>query len=1144
VARSAGSASASRSLLSRSFLAALALGFAAAIEVELAARGSGAAGKVTGFGAPSRLKTMCGSCSGPPSSLGHTVAAPVNESWIGPRSGRHASSPFEGGRPGARAARALVEGAARAGEFVEETSGARGSGAELATFDGALADALATVPALPFLSQEASAISPNAAHDRHAIPLHASLRLAPPGPFWHGPAMSWLKARGARALGLTVLSTLGVACGPPSAPPLPPRPTTKAEKPAPPPAASQPQNPAFLPSQVLARVDDENASVYFAQRGGDALIFYAAKQRWLTRAIAADGSAKGKEALDVGEAPEGAKAVLKAVGDGYLAVWIEPVARNHAIKALSLDEQGKPRGEATLVTQVTEELSMVDLLPAGQGALVLWEVQRDDHSDLLVIPLEGSKPSGAPIVVARDVMGWEPASNAKGAAIATVVASVQQASTPGNGGKGKKKKAPDPEAEAAEPRGSALGAVQLIELDDKGHPGAPIAVSNELSAQVDVELAVAGGKYILAWTDERHLDPCVYTAVVEPGGKLVQAPRRATVPFGEQALVALIDGPHLPGGPGTKRALLAWEDLLRTPPEGRLIHLATLGADGALGKERASILFSASGRPEIVPDGEGFAAMTLAPVPELLGAEDSAEDAAPSDGKGAIKGAALRKREIPVLPFYARFGADLAVLGSEPILAAPFPSHDFATDGSPYLTRALACSGGACYALASGLVADKAQGAPLATVALPVRKSRWKPAAQRDPDETPPRPESIAALFDGDHLSDVSGAELPAGGSLSAWVTYYLDGATNRPKKKGKKDEEGPFATLALRAIAADGTPGKTAVISRKALSVGGVAMAPIEIEKGGEKKAETAIAWVARDKGEPQVYVTKVDAQGNKLAQKGLTVINRKKAKGGLSSEVSDVAITADGNDGWIVAWVDTRDNNSEIYVAKVDRSLTKVVPDRRISEAAGDSVEVQLVARGKDVFVVWADARQSPSEGTCDIYLARLEASSLKKVGVESRLFASALHSRSPQIGAAGSGYLVSWIEDSFGEKADSSVATAERGLRVAQLDARGTMIGVPTLVRGEQGAPVTAHAVACRAKGCRAVITSAVGESLLMGAFELVPGQSAGPLKTIATLTGPVTEDVSPIFAGQSASSLFFADNAVGGSGRVRWMQIGWP
>jgi hypothetical protein len=47
-----------------------------------------------------------------------------------------------------------------------------------------------------------------------------------------------------------------------------------------------------------------------------------------------------------------------------------------------------------------------------------------------------------------------------------------------------------------------------------------------------------------------------------------------------------------------------------------------------------------------------------------------------------------------------------------------------------------------------------------------------------------------------------------------------------------------------------------------------------------------------------------------------------------------------------------------------------------------------------------------------------------------------------------------------------------------------------------------------------------------------------------KTIAALTGGAQQDVSPVFGGAAATSLFFADDAVGGSGRVRWMQIAWP
>ncbi len=51
---------------------------------------------------------------------------------------------------------------------------------------------------------------------------------------------------------------------------------------------------------------------------------------------------------------------------------------------------------------------------------------------------------------------------------------------------------------------------------------------------------------------------------------------------------------------------------------------------------------------------------------------------------------------------------------------------------------------------------------------------------------------------------------------MSAWVTYYLEGASNQgPKKKAAKDE-GPLATLGVRPIGADGTPGKTVILPAK----------------------------------------------------------------------------------------------------------------------------------------------------------------------------------------------------------------------------------------------------------------------------------------------------------------------------------------
>lgn len=395
---------------------------------------------------------------------------------------------------------------------------------------------------------------------------------------------------------------------------------------------------------------------------------------------------------------------------------------------------------------------------------------------------------------------------------------------------------------------------------------------------------------------------------------------------------------------------------------------------------------------------------------------------------------------------------------------------------------------------------------------------------------------------------------------MVAWVTYHLEAPEGEPKGKG--DE--PLATLGVTPIGSSGEAGKAVILSKRAVSIGGVAVAaapaPKDAKDAKAKSDEAALAWVAREKsGEAQVFVTKVGPSGEKLAQKKLTVVPRKKREG-VPSESSDVAIAyapslaaaggakgavtaADTGDGWIVAWVDTRDGNAEVYVAKVDRSLKKVVPDRRVTTAPGDSAEVQIAVRGREAWLVWSDARASVDDGTGDIYLARLDVRTLQKVGEESRLFASAGHSRSPVFAGSPGGLSVAWIEEALGADKQGS---GEAGVRLAELDEKGAVRGAPVLIRGEGGAPVSSVALLCGApRGlCRGVLASAVGETQVLGAFEVSPGAPAGPLKTLAALGGGTTQDVSPSLAGAQASSLFFADNAVNGSGRVRWMTLAWP
>ncbi len=391
----------------------------------------------------------------------------------------------------------------------------------------------------------------------------------------------------------------------------------------------------------------------------------------------------------------------------------------------------------------------------------------------------------------------------------------------------------------------------------------------------------------------------------------------------------------------------------------------------------------------------------------------------------------------------------------------------FAPDFVPDVTRSLSCRAGSCLTLAAG----GGQGAPLVVVvALPVRPSSWRPAAQRDADDLPPRATASIALGSGEHVAKVAAAELTGGAKLSAWVTYFTSSSAagtkikakprpapvapkeadkdkelekavddvapppgkTKPKPKPKeppKEKPAPprppsATTRPLRASrCGPSRPARrrsracrnSVLISLNALSIGGVALAPAPAV--GNHPPDTLLAWVGKERGEPQVFVTKLGPDGKKLAQKGVTVIARKKqTKNGLPSEPSDVAAAFDGQDGWIVAWVDTRDGDAEIYVAKVDRSMTKVIPDKRITEVVGDASDVQILVHGKETWLAWSDSRAATRRRTAATStLARHSRRRASRSSApETRIFASKENSRyRPEIMRTPNGVLLSWIE-----------------------------------------------------------------------------------------------------------------------------------
>ncbi len=889
----------------------------------------------------------------------------------------------------------------------------------------------------------------------------------------------------------------GAGCKPP--PPVAPPPRRPTKLVTPPAPAGPRVGGEVFPSAAIDDLENQEGVHFFARRKDGALLVFSKGGRFFARATGLDGAPRAPQATDIGAAPTGAVelllGLLAPVGDGYVLAWAERESGRTRIASLAIDATGAPRGTRAVLTEIAEEVWALDVMPRETGALVAWETwsSQTQRGDVLAVPLSAQgAPTGPAAAVVSGVLAWYTAPSADLLAVVMPVAGKDD----------------------GDPGTVVTGKVFVVPLDAAGKAKPPIEISASPTAQPDVIASEIGGRTVLAWTDMRELDAAVWTAVVDKNGTLAAPPKRATPPTGEQALVGLAGG-KATSGP-VQRGVLAWEDVLRTPTDARDIHLATIGPDGVIGKERATMTFRAKGdddeadpnadtngappEPTLSADANGFAAITLAP---------------------AWQGEATEKPK--VLPTFVRFGPDLTVLSAEPIRA-----DLFGTDGVPYSVNPLsfACKDGACSAVCNSAEAPSHVG----LVTLASRKTAWVSPARRDPDDAPPRAASLTALHNGDQIARVAAVALSGGGSLTAWATYYPEGD---PNARAKKNGGAEVSFL----VAAPGTTSATATpvsLSKKAVSVGGVAMAPSQ----GEKK-EIAIAWVAREKGESQVYVTKVDENGKKLGQKKVTVVPRVK-KGAAPSEASDVAIAwsgADSVEGWIVSWVDTRDGNAEVYAAKLDSQLNKIGPDRRITDAPGDAAEVQMLVRGKETFLAWSDARQKVDEGRGDIYVTRIDTRSLMKVGVEARLAATPMHSRSPQLVVGPSGSVwASWIEEP-GEGAD-----AGGSVRFAVLDDKGSPTTMAR-VAGDEKHVVVSSAFACGDKGCHVIVGRSAGDALLVEALDLSAAAQPGASKTLLTLPGVGTTDISPVFSDKTGASLFFAADAASGLGRVRRLNIDW-
>jgi hypothetical protein len=395
-----------------------------------------------------------------------------------------------------------------------------------------------------------------------------------------------------------------------------------------------------------------------------------------------------------------------------------------------------------------------------------------------------------------------------------------------------------------------------------------------------------------------------------------------------------------------------------------------------------------------------------------------------------------------------------------------------------------------------------------------------------------PRTLALGAFAEGERIADLAVLS-EANRYLLAWVTYFDGGMPSTsppPRATGKKAPaaktkqraappgQKPGATVAVRALDLEGeTLGEANVISVKGVSMGGVSLAPSSSAQG-----DAALAWVGKDAGIDQVFVTRLSGTGEKQAQRMVT-----RTKEGCS----DVALVRH-KDGFIVAYVDSRDGRAGVYLTKLGKNLEPIGAERVVARAIGDASDVRMLARGDEIVIAWAETRQNPE--AYGIFTARLLSSDLSLRADPTRLVLSAQHTKGVELGTFGDGVVLGWLEEPPASPAATSPPA--KAVALARLDPQLRPTAEPVRV----ALPGRASSLSFECdSACRVVVAGAEGDDLAFYGF-FFEGAVPSSAARLASIPSVSTEDTNPVVA---RDWLFFAEDNLHGAGRIRKAKLAW-
>lgn len=860
----------------------------------------------------------------------------------------------------------------------------------------------------------------------------------------------------------------------------------------------------YVSGHLVASVGERTIGPLFARRGAGAdaaglVAWITVAEGWGRRVLVVpvgpDGAPRGR-AIAAANVPVDTTMLvvrpMRGPAPGFVVAWTSLTDRGESLWSLTVGDDGKPRGKPVELARTADDVVWIDVVATNLGAVVVWaEETRDGDANLVAAPLEADgKVRGSPARVARGVVGWNVVELPSGIGLSTVAA----ASSP--------KTKPGPHALLREARSGGALSFQRLDLD--GHAtGQPVVLTAKPIVSGDVEVVRDGPRLVFAWTDRSGEEPSITIAALADDD-VVEPPRTLADARGGASLLRLVRGA---AGLG-----VMFEAPARPRGANHRVHVARLEPGLTLAGPPLSIDVIGDGQPELAPTSSGFA--VLATVPDC-------QPDTPACATARAVSTLLRTDE----------GA--GVVQREPL--------DFKTDPAA-LGWGLSCDGDTCFALTASAGPPGSPSRVRAAAVRPRANARRAAPEAAPPPRDGPHVVDVIALAPGERVVDVATARFGEAKVVALLSTKddAADGARSAGRATGM--------TLSTRIVDERGASSAPAVLSTTALHVGGVAIAGMDRPEDGG-----AIAWVAREGGDPGVHVARIDKRGRRTNHVKLTT---------TKSDVSDVTITWAGG-GWIVAWVDGRNGNGEVYATKVSTDLSRIAREERITNAPGDASDLVALARGDAVWLAWADPRESPRDGLSDVYVSAVRKHDAKRALGEQRVLPTAAHSRTPHLTAGPDGVHLAWIEEApMGSETPSA---SGYGAFWARLDESGKVLGKPARVplAGEGAATSVAidaspdapcgpaaagdpcgsassiHGSSAPSTPVRAVVARSTPAGISLDAVDL--SASTPRASALLALDGPPSLDVALVLEGDL---LWFNDDGPRASDRrARRARIAW-